>query len=82
MFIIDFFLYLFLGFYLQNVVSHEYGIARPFYFLCTKSYWCGDDEKNKKLQEEINNDNEKIILDATTNNTSFMFRIWNIFIFT
>ena len=82
MFIIDFFLYLFLGFYLQNVVSHEFGIARPFYFLCTKSYWCGDDEKNKKLQEEINNDNEKIILDATTNNTSFMFRIWNIFIFT
>ena len=64
MFIIDFFLYLFLGFYLQNVVSHEFGIARPFYFLCTKSYWCGDDEKNKKLEDEINNDNEKIVLDA------------------
>ena len=64
MFIIDFFLYLFLGFYLQNVVSHEFGIARPFYFLCTKSYWCGDDEKNKKMQEEMNNDNEKIVLDA------------------
>ena len=64
MFIIDFFLYLFLGFYLQKVVSHEFGIARPFYFLCTKSYWCGDDEKNKKLEDEINNDNEKIVLDA------------------
>jgi ATP-binding cassette subfamily A (ABC1) protein 3 len=63
MFIIDFFFYLFLGFYLQNVISHEFGISRPFYFLCTKSYWCGDEKKNKKLKEEeiINNENNNNI---------------------
>jgi ATP-binding cassette subfamily A (ABC1) protein 3 len=38
--IIDFFLYLFLGYYLQNIIPHEFGIKRPFYFICTKEYWC------------------------------------------
>ena len=47
MFIVDFFLYLFLGYYLQNIVSHEFGISKPFYFLCTRSYWCGNKKKKK-----------------------------------
>jgi ATP-binding cassette, subfamily A (ABC1), member 3 len=45
MLFIDFFVYLFLGYYLQNVLSHQFGIKRPFYFLCTKSFWC----KKKKI---------------------------------
>ena len=39
LFICNFILYTFLGFYLQNIISHEYGIKRPWYFLFTKSYW-------------------------------------------
>lgn len=40
MFGVDIALYLFLGFYLQNVISHDFGIGKPFYFLCSRSYWC------------------------------------------
>ena len=68
MLIIDFFLFLFLGYYLQNVVSHDFGISKPFYFLCTKSYWCGSPNKKKKknvinqelmdYQNEINGNNQ------------------------
>ena len=53
--IIDFFLYLFLGYYLQNVLPHEFGIKKPFYFICTKDYWCGN--KNKKNENKNNNKN-------------------------
>jgi len=50
MFTIDFFIYLFLGWYLQNVIPHEFGVAKPWYFLFLPSYWCGDccKKKNKK----------------------------------
>ena len=63
MMLIDFLLYLFLGYYLQNIVSHEFGIAKPFYFLCTKSYWCPDDNtrKNKKKKAKTYvNENKKV----------------------
>ena len=52
MFTVDFFLYLFLGYYLQNIVSHEFGISKPFYFLCTKTYW-SNKEKIKKKQKQL-----------------------------
>ena len=52
--IIDFFLYLFLGYYLQNVLPHDFGIKRPWYFLCTKDYWYGNQNKNKKNIEVLN----------------------------
>ena len=52
--VIDFFLYLFLGYYLQNVLPHDFGIKRPWYFLCTKDYWCGNQNKNKKNNEVLN----------------------------
>ena len=41
MLLIDFFVYLFLGFYLENVIPSEYGTPKPFYFLFTKKYWSG-----------------------------------------
>ena len=46
--IVDVLLYLFLGYYLQNVLPHEFGIKRPFYFICTKEYWCSSKKKKKK----------------------------------
>ena len=55
MFILDFFIYLFLGYYLNNVLPHEYGIPKKWNFLCTKSFWCGNKRqkiniKNKDLE--------------------------------
>ena len=57
--LVDFLLFLFLGYYLQNVLPHEFGIKKPWYFLCTKEYWCGN--KTKKNQNKENNKNKEII---------------------
>ena len=59
MFAIDFFIYLFLGYYLQNVIPHEYGMAKPFYFLFTPSYWCGEKEKEEEQKVEIYNEDKE-----------------------
>ena len=71
MFTLDFFIYLFLGYYLQNVIPHEYGVAKPWYFLFLPSYWCGGCCKKKsENQDEINNninDDEKM----SNNNSVF-----------
>ena len=39
MFGVDFFLFLFLGYYLNNVLPHDYGIRKPWHFLCWCNYW-------------------------------------------
>ena len=65
--VIDFLLYLFLGYYLQNVIPHEFGIRRPLYFICTKEYWCGSSNKNiTQKKKEINEIINKIEIDANT----------------
>ena len=48
MFGIDFFLYLFLGYYLNNVLPHDFGIRNPWYFLCSSDYWCNSKNKKRK----------------------------------
>ncbi|MBO6244250.1 MAG: ATP-binding cassette domain-containing protein, partial [Clostridia bacterium] len=53
MFTADFFIYLFLGYYLQNVIPHEYGVAKPWYFLFLPSYWFGDCCKKKKKNGDL-----------------------------
>ena len=63
MMLFDFFFYLFLGYYLQNIIPHEFGIAKPFYFLCTKSYWCPDDNTRKNKERKAKayiNENKSI----------------------
>ena len=62
-FIISFFLFMFIGFYLQNILSHEYGIKKPFYFLCTKNFWGYDDKINKKYKEIYTSINENLNLE-------------------
>ena len=53
--IVDCLLYLFLGYYLQNVLPHDFGIKRPWYFLCTSEYWCPKDKRaNSKTKKQIN----------------------------
>jgi ABC-2 family transporter protein len=41
MLLIDTFLYLFLGFYFDQVIPRQYGSARPLYFFLLPSYWRG-----------------------------------------
>ena len=38
---IDTVLYLALAWYFDNVIPQEFGVARPWYFLCQPGYWCG-----------------------------------------
>ena len=69
--LVDFFLFLFLGYYLQNVLPHEFGIKKPFYFLCTSDYWCGNKKKNnnQRVLKDINeNDIEENISNNNNNN--------------
>lgn len=56
--ILDFFLYLLIALYLDNVLPNEYGVRRPLYYFLMPSYWRGTsrptDKKVKKsaLKEE------------------------------
>ena len=72
MFTADFFIYLFLGFYLQNVIPHEFGVAKPWYFIFLPSYWlrnCFNKKKNKinlsqeksEKKTEENKDDKNIV---------------------
>ena len=47
LFVSNFILYMLLGFYLQNIIQHEYGTKKPWYFLCTKNFWNCKSEKDK-----------------------------------
>ena len=58
LFFISFIIYMFIGFYLQNILSHEYGIKKPFYFLFTKNFW-GCEDNNASLNNNINNGQEQ-----------------------
>ena len=57
MFVCDFFLFLFIGFYLHNVLPHDFGIRRPFYFLFTKEYW-NNGTNEEKIEENKNSENK------------------------
>jgi ATP-binding cassette subfamily A (ABC1) protein 3 len=61
MFVVDFFLFLFLGFYLNNVLPHDFGIRKPFYFICTSDFWCNNRKKNdsKKIGEKLEEDEKE-----------------------
>ena len=67
MFTADFFIYLFLGYYLQNVIPHEYGVAKPWYFLFLPSYWFGDccKKKNSDLEYEATEKKSKKVKTET-----------------
>ena len=55
LFLANFLLYMFLGFYIQNIISHEFGIKKNWYFLFTKSYWGCRKEKQKVYKVLKNN---------------------------
>jgi len=41
----DFALYGLLAFYLEHVLPNQYGVRKPLYFLCTRTYWRGVAER-------------------------------------
>jgi len=57
MFIVDILLFLFLGYYLENVLTQQFGIKKPYYFICTKNFWC---RKSKTKIANIQNLNKNI----------------------
>ena len=46
MLFIDIIWFLLLGLYFDQIMSSKYGIAKPWYFICTKRFWCGK-KKNR-----------------------------------
>ena len=66
-------IYLFLGYYLQNILPHDYGVRRPWYFIFTPSYWgCKKRKKYMINEEKPLEDKEEFILDnRPSNNGNF-----------
>jgi len=57
-FSVSFVIYMFLGFYFQNILSHEYGIKKPWNFLCTKNFWgCENNKKSIDIDDDTQNQN-------------------------
>ena len=60
MFVVDFFVFIFIGYYLHNVLPHDFGIRRPWYFLCSLDFWNPSrkkkylSKKDKQTFEEFN----------------------------
>jgi hypothetical protein len=50
MILVDFLLLCFFGYYFDQVIQTDYGIARPWNFLCTSEFWSGS--KKAKVQDE------------------------------
>ncbi|XP_033746545.1 ATP-binding cassette sub-family A member 3-like [Pecten maximus] len=43
MLLLDSVICFFIAWYLDNIKPGEFGVPKPWYFLCTKTYWCGTD---------------------------------------
>ena len=63
MLIVDCLIFLFIGYYLQNILKHEFGIRRPWYFIFTSKYWgCKKNNQNLIAEKKIDFDNQKELL--------------------
>ena len=72
MFIVDFFAFLFIGYYLHNVLPHDFGIRRPWYFLCSLEFWNPNRKKKylsmkDKMEFEEYNTRESQLLEEEKN---------------
>jgi hypothetical protein len=71
MLIVDCLIYLFIGYYLQNILKHEFGIRKPWYFLFTSKYWgytkkprinlINEEHSSLDNKEELIIDNDEVI---------------------
>ena len=78
----DLLLYFFLGYYLQNVLPHDFGVRKPWYFIFTKIFWGCKKDKSKYNSKNINyqidnsnniknNDNDELIIGNTPQEDNF-----------
>jgi ABC-type multidrug transport system ATPase subunit len=51
MMIFDFFLYTFVGWYLNHVLPQEFGVPKPALFLCMPRYWCEQRKSAAKAKD-------------------------------
>ena len=75
MLILDLLLYFFLGYYLQNILPHDFGVRKPWYFIFTPSFW-GCKKKKSQLNSNINiqKSEELIVRDNNTNEGNSNFQ--------
>ena len=57
----NFIIYMFFGFYLQNVLPHEYGMKQHIYFLFTKEFWGIENNHNDNINFILEENNRNII---------------------
>ena len=71
MLVADVLLYLFLGYYLQNILPHDFGVRKPWYFIFTPSYWGCKKRKKYILNEEkpLIEEKDELIIDNRTRKT-------------
>ena len=75
MLIVDFLIYLFIGYYLQNIVKHEFGIRKPWYFIFTAKYWgCKKNKQNSITEKKIISDNQQELLIDNEQNSKENFQ--------
>ena len=67
MFVVDFFFFIFLGYYLNNVLPHDFGIRRPWNFLCTLKFWNPKRKKRKERFSEFFTRKDDISLSTSFN---------------
>ncbi|PVD22915.1 hypothetical protein C0Q70_16175 [Pomacea canaliculata] len=51
MLLLDTLIFAVLAWYISNVHPGEYGVARPWYFPCQRSYWCGEETEPSSPEE-------------------------------
>jgi len=66
MMFIDTILYIFLTWYFDNTFPSKYGVKKPFYFCCTKTYWLKTPENDYEPEEALMK-NDNMIQDSNRN---------------
>lgn len=61
--IFDTIFYLLLGLYLDQIVPSQYGVAKKWYFLCTRKFWCS---KRNGRQVDREEQNKSLLNDSVT----------------
>nr|CAD7595204.1 unnamed protein product [Timema genevievae] len=49
---IDSLIYFLIAIYVEAIFPGSYGVPKPWYFPLQLSFWCGDDRKRKKIEED------------------------------
>jgi ABC-type multidrug transport system ATPase subunit len=53
---VDSLLYLVLAWYISNILPGDFGVRKPFWFICTRRFWCSqlsEDEHIKKSEDYV-----------------------------